>query len=180
MGKIFVSLFTLIQEVCFQSLVSCGLAGLPRYQFSAELNEMRCLDERESFVVYKSFSCCLLLSVLDTVLETKVLANKCKKIFPASICSKDLLGIIMIKSLLPLKNQMAALQMADDFKLQESILEGANKVPQRMSFKLPTWHSHQKKSLRPDSCTVFNSYMNSRRWVPPFPTRHVPGCLDPL
>ena len=95
MGKIFVSIFTLIQEVCFQSLVSCGLAGLPRYQFSAELNEMRCLDERESFVVYKSFSCCLLLSVLDTVLETKVLANKCKKIFPASICSKDLLGIIM-------------------------------------------------------------------------------------
>ena len=85
----------MIQEVCFQSLVSCGLAGLPRYQFSAELNEMRCLDERESFVVYKSFSCCLLLSVLDTVLETKVLANKCKKIFPASICSKDLLGIII-------------------------------------------------------------------------------------
>ena len=46
----FLSLFTLIQEVCFQSLVSCGLAGLPRYQFSAELNERRHLDERESFV----------------------------------------------------------------------------------------------------------------------------------
>ena len=46
----FSSLFTLIQEVYFQSLVSCGLAGLPRYQFSAELNERRHLDERESFV----------------------------------------------------------------------------------------------------------------------------------
>ena len=53
------------------------------------------LQESESFNHSNRFACCLLLSVLDTVLETKVLANKCKKIFPASICSKDLLGIIM-------------------------------------------------------------------------------------
>ena len=39
----------------------------------------------------KSFCCSLLLSVLDTVLLTKVLANKTEKIFPASECSKDLL-----------------------------------------------------------------------------------------
>ena len=37
----------------------------------------------------KSFCCSLLLSVLDTVLLTKVLANKTEKIFPASECSKD-------------------------------------------------------------------------------------------
>ena len=43
----------------------------------------------------KSFCCSLLLSVLDTVLLTKVLANKSEKIFPASKCSKDLLGIII-------------------------------------------------------------------------------------
>ena len=48
MGKNFVSLFTLIQEVCFQSLVSCGLAGLPMNQVSAELNGKG--DESESYL----------------------------------------------------------------------------------------------------------------------------------
>ena len=50
-GKIFSLSFHFHQEICFQSLASCGLAGLPMYQFSAELNERRYLHESESFVV---------------------------------------------------------------------------------------------------------------------------------
>ena len=57
-GKFLFSLFTFTQEVCFQSLVS---------QFLDELNGRRCLGESESFVFFV-FSCCILLSVLDTVL----------------------------------------------------------------------------------------------------------------
>ena len=51
------------------------------------------LQESESFIHSNRFACYLLLSVLDTVWKTKVLANKSEKIFPASKCSKDLLGI---------------------------------------------------------------------------------------
>ena len=47
----------------------------------------------------KLFCCSLLLSVLDTVLLTKVLANKTEKIFPASECSKDLLQSLRILNL---------------------------------------------------------------------------------
>ena len=49
------------------------------------------MQESESFIHSNRFACCLLLSVLDTVWKTKVLANKSEKIFPASKCSKDLL-----------------------------------------------------------------------------------------
>ena len=47
----------------------------------------------------KSFCCSLLLSVLDTVLLTKVLADKIEKIFTASECSKDLLQSLRILNL---------------------------------------------------------------------------------
>ena len=66
----------LFEIVKFLSLVRCGLAGSPMNQFSAELNGRREFQmKRESFirlvVLLVIFSCC---SVLDTVLETKVLA----------------------------------------------------------------------------------------------------------
>ena len=51
-GKVF------IQIVNFQSLVRCGLAGLPSYQFSADLNERRRLAWKRKFC---HFYCLLVL-----------------------------------------------------------------------------------------------------------------------
>ena len=55
------------------------------------------LQESESFIHSNRFACCILLSVLDTVWKTKVLANKPEKIcLPASNCSKEVLESLSI------------------------------------------------------------------------------------
>ena len=60
----------------------CGLAGTPRYQFSAELNGRREFQMKVKVLSFVQFACLFFLvisSVLDTVWKTKVLANKCSK-----------------------------------------------------------------------------------------------------
>ena len=69
-GKFLFSLFTFTQEVCFQSLVSQGLAG------PAQVPVFGRVEWEEMFVWKWKFcllwiSCCILLSVLDTVLGRK-------------------------------------------------------------------------------------------------------------
>ena len=60
----------------------CGLAGTPRYQFSAKLNGRREFQMKVKVLSSLQFACLFFLvisSVLDTVWKTKVLANKCSK-----------------------------------------------------------------------------------------------------
>ena len=71
LGENFYSLFLLShKKSVFNHLWARDWRVLPKYQFLAELNGRRCLGESESFVFFV-FSCCILLSVLDTVLGRK-------------------------------------------------------------------------------------------------------------
>ena len=64
--SLFFLLFIFIQEVCFLSLVSQGLAGLPVPVFGrVEWEEI--FAWKWKFCRLYRFACCLLLSVLDTV-----------------------------------------------------------------------------------------------------------------
>ena len=84
-------------RIKFQSLVSCGVAGLPRNHFSAELNERREFKWKRKFFVFivllvffSSYQCLIRACAEST-------RNKClSEYFEASECSKDLLDSLSI------------------------------------------------------------------------------------
>ena len=86
--------FSFIHEVCFQSMWARDWRAC-LYQFLAELNEKRHLDERESFCHLNRFV---------VVFYCQCLIRSCRRkysrinlrCFPASICSKEL-GIIIFR-----------------------------------------------------------------------------------
>ena len=97
-GKFLFSLFTFTQEVCFQSLVSQGLAGPAQVPVFGRV-------EWEEMFGWKWKFCLLCLFLLYFIvsawygLGTKVLANKCwEKYFQASGCSKELLDSLLKSS----------------------------------------------------------------------------------
>ena len=93
MGKIFGCSFHFHPRSLFSFTWELGSGWACLDQFLADRVEREETNWMKGKVLSsKSFCCSLLLSVLDTVLLTKVLANKClRKYFGASICSKDLL-----------------------------------------------------------------------------------------
>ena len=70
-----------IQGVHSLLLVSCGLAGLADVPGFSRVDWDERVEWKWKFYSLNCFACCIILSVLDTVFETKVVANKSEKIF---------------------------------------------------------------------------------------------------